>query len=51
MVELKQQSIKPLAIYLKTLGLAQCNGISFIDSTPFRVVIIEEFINIKRLKI
>lgn len=37
MVELKQQSFMPLAIYLKTLGLAKCNGISFIDSTPLRV--------------
>ena len=37
MVELKQQSFMPLAIYLKTLGLADCNGISFIDSTPLRV--------------
>mgnify|MGYP000253205250 CR=1 FL=1 len=37
MVELKQQSFIPLAIYLKTFGLAECNGISFIDSTPLRV--------------
>jgi len=37
MVELKQHSFMPLAIYLKTLGLADCNGISFIDSTPLRV--------------
>lgn len=37
MVELKQQSFMPLAIYLKTHGLAECNGISFIDSTPLRV--------------
>lgn len=37
MVELKQQSFMPLAIYLKTQGLADCTGISFIDSTPLRV--------------
>lgn len=36
-LELKQQSFMPLAIYLKTLGLADCSGISFIDSTPLRV--------------
>ena len=37
MVELKGQSFMPLAIYLKVCGLANCTGISFIDSTPLRV--------------
>ena len=37
MVELKAQSFMPLAIYLKVCGLANCTGISFIDSTPLRV--------------
>ena len=37
MVELKRDSFMPLSIYLKTLGLRDCNGISFIDSTPLRV--------------
>ena len=37
MVELKRDSFIPLAIYLKTFGLANCSGISFIDSTPLRV--------------
>nr|WP_254712436.1 transposase [Polaribacter porphyrae] len=27
----------PLAIYLKSKGLSDCLGISFIDSTPLRV--------------
>lgn len=37
MVELKKQCFMPLAIYLKVCGLANCTGISFIDSTPLRV--------------
>jgi hypothetical protein len=37
MVELKKNSFMPLAIYLKTCGLANCTGISFVDSTPLRV--------------
>lgn len=37
MVELKRDSFIPLAIYLKTCGLSNCTGISFIDSTPLRV--------------
>lgn len=37
MVELKRDSFIPLAIYLKTFGLAHCTGISFVDSTPLRV--------------
>lgn len=37
MVELKRESFMPLAIYLKTCGLVNCTGISFIDSTPLRV--------------
>ena len=36
MVELKRGSFMPLATYLKTFGLANCLGISFIDSTPLR---------------
>jgi hypothetical protein len=37
MVELKQQSFIPLAVYLKSSALGDCTGISFIDSTPLRV--------------
>ena len=37
MVELCSGSLVPLAIYLKTRGIGQCSGISFIDSTPLRV--------------
>lgn len=37
MVELISSSFMPMAVYLKTMGLANCNGISFIDSTPLRV--------------
>ena len=37
MVELKKSLFIPLAIYLKSYGLANCTGISFIDSTPLRV--------------
>jgi hypothetical protein len=37
MVELISDSIIPMAIFLKNKGLGECNGISFIDSTPIRV--------------
>lgn len=37
MVELKRESLVPLAIYLKKMGTGECTGISFIDSTPLRV--------------
>ncbi len=37
MVELKRDSFLPMAIYMKTWGLANCTGISFVDSTPFWV--------------
>ena len=37
MVELKRDSFMPLAIYVKTCGLSDCTGVSFIDSTPLRV--------------
>ena len=37
MVELKRESFMPLAIYLKTCGLSNCTGISFINSTPLCV--------------
>ena len=37
MVELKRDSFMPLAIYLKSCGLSNCTGISFVDSTPLRV--------------
>ncbi len=37
MVELKRDSIIPLMIYLKTLCLDECTGISFVDSTPLKV--------------
>ena len=37
MVELKSSSFIPMMIYLKTKGLSDCTGISFIDSTPLRV--------------
>ena len=37
MIALKRDSFMPLAIYLKTSGLADCTGIRFIDSTPIRV--------------
>jgi len=36
MVASKRDSFMPLAIYLKTSGLADCTGISFIDSIPIR---------------
>jgi len=37
MVELKSTSFIPMMIFLKTKGLADCTGISFVDSTPLRV--------------
>ena len=37
MVELKRDSLVPLAIYLKVMATGGCTGISFIDSTPLRV--------------
>lgn len=37
MVELKKESLFPLAVYLKTMATGDCTGISFIDSTPLRV--------------
>jgi len=37
MVELKKESLIPLAIYLKNNATGNCTGISFIDSTPLRV--------------
>ena len=37
MVELKKDSLLPLAIYLKNFAVGSCTGISFIDSTPIRV--------------
>ncbi len=37
MVELKSSSFNPMMIYLKTKGIAECTGISFVDSTPLRV--------------
>lgn len=36
-VELKRESFMRMFIYLKTSGLANCTGISFIDSTPLPV--------------
>jgi hypothetical protein len=36
-VELQKKAIVPLGIFLKTLALGKCTGISFIDSTPLRV--------------
>lgn len=37
MVELQSTSFIPMMIYLKTKGLSDCTGISFVDSTPLRV--------------
>lgn len=37
MVELTQKTMIPMAIYLKNNELANCTGLSFIDSTPLRV--------------
>lgn len=36
-VELMQANILPLTLYMKTVCLGNCTGISFIDSTPIRV--------------
>lgn len=36
-VELMQANILPLTLYMKTVCLSNCTGISFIDSTPIRV--------------
>ncbi|HEX8577569.1 MAG TPA: transposase, partial [Flavobacterium sp.] len=36
-VELQKKGIIPLGVFLKTLALGKCTGISFIDSTPLRV--------------
>ncbi len=36
-VELQQKAAVPLVIFLKTMCLGQCTGVSFIDSTPLRV--------------
>ena len=36
-VELQKKVIQPLAVYLKMFGLADCSGISFIDSTALKV--------------
>lgn len=35
-VELMQTALFPLAVYLKTLCLGKCTGVSFVDSTPIR---------------
>jgi len=36
-VELMQQNLMPLTLFVKYCCLAKCTGISFIDSTPIRV--------------
>ncbi|BAV94050.1 transposase [Ichthyobacterium seriolicida] len=36
-VELMQQNLLPLTLFLKTFCLGKCTEISFIDSTPIRV--------------
>ncbi|BAV94674.1 transposase [Ichthyobacterium seriolicida] len=36
-VELMQQNLLPLTLFLKTFCLGKCTGISFVDSTPIRV--------------
>jgi hypothetical protein len=35
-VELMQNALLPLAVYLKTRCMGKCTGISFVDSTPLR---------------
>lgn len=35
-VELQQKAMMPMCVFLKTLCLGSCTGISFIDSTPIR---------------
>jgi len=36
-VELEQKSLFPMVLFLKTMRLGSCTGISFVDSTPIRV--------------
>lgn len=36
-VELSQEVLMPMAIFLKTCCLGTCTGVSFVDSTPIRV--------------
>lgn len=36
-VELTQQALMPMTLFLKTCCLGSCTGISFVDSTPIRV--------------
>lgn len=36
-VELMQENLMPLVLYMKTCCLGKCTGISFVDSTPVRV--------------
>lgn len=36
-VELMQSALLPMVIFLKTVCLGKCTGISFIDSTPLRM--------------
>lgn len=36
-VELMEQNLMPLSLFLKTCCMGNCTGISFIDSTPIRV--------------
>src|SRR5690554_2676133 len=43
-VERSQNVLMPLSIFLKTLRLGTCTGISFVDSTPIKVC------NNKRIK-
>ncbi len=44
LVELSQEVLMSMAVFLKTCCLGSCTGISFVDSTPFRVC------NNKRIK-
>lgn len=36
-VELEQKALFPMVLFLKTMRLGTCTGISFVDSTPIRV--------------
>ena len=36
-VELEKEVLFPLAIFIKTVLIGRCTGISFVDSTPLRV--------------
>jgi len=36
-VELQQKALFPMVVFLKTIRLGDCTGISFVDSTPIRV--------------